>query len=278
VRDDTTFLKIASQWFIGICLTMALIAFFLLITAVQVTAEGPGERILRRGVAITAGLDATLPRIESDLHTAAEASDAEQVRIPNFPIAIDVPREQATTIGGADLRTLILDESAKRLYEDGTSAWASGDEAGDQNIERVSTAGALHRGFGLITDTWHTIFLALAIVAGVICLMLATMLMISVRSYMRVFALGAVTAGAAIPSLAAAVGVRFALRTAETEADAFEKGLIDLGVDTAWVFIRNYLGLSILGFAVLAMAACALWLQSRSARRPATASPPGVPS
>jgi hypothetical protein len=272
VSDDTTFLKIASQWLIAIMLTLALIIFFLLVTAVQLTSESSGQRILRRGVAVTAGIDAALPRIESGLHTAALESEEADVRVPNFPVPIDIPREEAARIEGAQLRGLILDESARRLYDDGTSAWASNDEAAEQNIDDVSTAGALHRGFGLIRDTWHDIFLASSVLMGIICLLLAAMLMIALQSYMRIIALGAVTVAAAVPSLAAAVGVRFALRTAETGADPFERGLIDLGVDTVWILIRNYLILSILGFAVLGIASLALWLRSRASTAP------GVPN
>ena len=267
MSDDTTFLKIASQWLIAIMLTLALIIFFMLMTAVQLTSETAGQRILRRGVAVTADIDATLPRIEFALRDAAQASQGADVRVPNFPVPIDVPEEQAARIEGAELRALILNQSARRLYDDGTSAWASNDEASEQNIEDVSTAGALHRGFGLIRDTWHNIFLVLAVLMGIISLILAVMLMVSLRSYMRLVALGAAAAGAGVISLAAAVGIRFAMRTAETEADPFEQGLIDLGVDTIWVFIRNYLILSVLGFAVLAIACLALWLQSRASTR-----------
>jgi hypothetical protein len=265
VSDDTTFLKIASQWLIAIMLTLALIAFFVMVSAVQVTSEGTGQRILRRGVEITAGVDARLPQLESGLRQDAELADP--VLLPNFPIPIGIPQDQAAGIEGEALRTLILNESARQLYDEGTSAWASGDEAADQNIETVSTAGALHRGFGFITDTWHNIFLVLAILTGVISLILAAMLMLTLRSYMRVVALGAVTSAAAVSSLAAAVGIRFAMRTAETEADPFEQRLIDLGVDTIWVFIRNYLIFSVLGFAVLAIACLALWVQSRASVR-----------
>ncbi len=267
MSDDTSFLKVAAVWLTAIMLTLALIAFFLLLTAAQVTSEGTGHRILRRGVAVTATIDAALPRIESDLHAAARETAADQVRVPGFPIPVDIPKDEAARLEGAELRTLLLDESARQLYDNGTSAWAAGDEEGEQHIEDVSTAGALHRGFGLIRDNWHTVFLVMAVFFGIVSLLLAGMLMLSLRSQLWFVALGAVTAAAAVPSLAAAVGVRFALRTAETEADPFEKDLIDLGVDTTWLFIRNYLILSVLGFAVLAVAALVLWLQSRASLR-----------
>ena len=263
MRDEASFLKIASQWLTVVLLSFTLGASFLFATAFQVTSEGTAHRILRRGVAITTDVDALLPRLETDLRAAAESSEGGTVRVPNFPVAVDIPREEASRIGGPDLHTRILDQSAERLYEDGMSAWAEADTDGRQDIESISTAGGLHRAFGLATQKWSTVFLAAAVLFGFLSLVLATLLWIGLKSYMRLLAIGAAIATAAVSSLAAAVAVRFALRTAETEADAFEQQLIDLGVDTVWLFIRNYLILSLLGFAFLAVSSIFLWWQSR---------------
>ncbi len=149
------------------------------------------------------------------------------------------------------------------------SAWAQSDTASNQNIARFSTAGGLQRAFGLITEKWNTVYLIAAALFGFLSLVLAALLCLNLKSYLRLLALGAATATAAVISLAGAVAVRFALRTAETGADPFEKDLLDLGVDTVWLFIRNYLILSLLGFAVLAVAAFFAWWDSRRAEQPA---------
>ena len=269
MRDDTSFLRVASQWLTGALLAGTLAAFFLFATAFQVTSEDSAHRILRRGVAITTDLDVMLPSLETDLHATAENSDSDLVRVPNFPVPIDVPREEALTISGSDLRTRILDESAERLYEDGMSSWAQADTDGRQDIGRVSTAGGLDRAFGLATRKWNTIFLVAAILFGFLSLVLAVLLWIGLKSYMRLLALGAAIATAAVISLAAAVATRFALRTVETEADPFEQELIGLGVDTVWLFIRNYLILSLVGFVILAVSSFFLWWQSRTSTQSA---------
>jgi hypothetical protein len=144
------------------------------------------------------------------------------------------------------------------------SAWAGTDPDASQSIDRVSTAGGLHRAFGFATSRWNTIFLVAALFFGFLSLLLGVLLWANFGSYMRLLALGAAVSTAAVVSLAGAVGVRFALRTAETGADPFEQQLIDLGVDTVWLFIRNYLILSLLGFAVLLVSALFLWWQHRS--------------
>jgi len=268
VRDEPALLKVASQWLTAVLLAFILIAFFFFATAFQVTSEGTAHRILRRGVAITTDIDGVLPRLETELHTAAQTGEGDPVRLPNFPVPIDIPREQARTLAGEELRSVILDRSADRLYEDGMSVWAENDADGRQNIERVSTAGGLHRSFGLATQKWNTAFLVAAILFGLLSAALIVLLWIVLKSYIRLLALGAATATASVISLAGAVAVRFALRTAETEADPFEQQLIDLGVDTVWLFIRNYLVLSMLGFAALGISAFFLWWHARASAQP----------
>lgn len=265
MKRDATFFKVASQWLTAAFLAVTLGLFFLFATAFQVTSEGTAHRILRRGVTITTDIDALLPEIETSLRASAESAEGDTVRVPNFPVPVDIPKEEAAGIEGEELRRRILDQTADRIYEDGMSVWSEADAEGQQDIERVSTAGGLHRGFALATQKWNTIFLVAAVLFGFLSLILAAVTWISLKSYMRLIALAAPTATAAVISLAAAVAVRFALRTAETESDPFEKQLIDLGVDVAWLFIRNYLVLSLLGFAVLAVAAFFLWWQTRAA-------------
>jgi len=268
VRDEPAFLRVASQWLTALLLAFTLIAFFVFATAFQITSEGTAHRILRRGVAITTDLDAVLPRLETELHAAAQTGGGHTVRLPNFPVPVDVPSDQALTLSGEELRSLILDQSATRLYEDGMSVWAESDAEGRQDIDRISTAGGLHRVFGLATQKWNTIFLVAAIFFGFLSASLVALLWIVLKSYVRLLALGAATATASVISLAGAVAMRFALRTAETEADPFEQQLIDLGVDTVWLFIRNYLVLSMLGFAALGISAFFLWWQARTAEQP----------
>ncbi len=231
-------LKVASQWLVAGLLAVTLAALFFFLTAFQVSSDGTAHRILRRGVAITTDIDAILPQITIDLHAAAQTSNQDPVRVPNFPVPVDIPKEEAARIEGEELRQRLLNRSADRLYDDGMSAWAQSDTESNQNITRFSTAGGLHRAFGLVTQKWNSVYLVAAALFGFLSVILAALLWLNLKSYLRLLALGAATATAAVVSLAAAVAVRFALRTAETEADPFEKELIDLGVDVVWLFIR----------------------------------------
>ena len=264
MRDDASFIRVASQWLLVLFLAVTLALVFLFATAFQVTADGTAHRILRRGVATTTEIDALLPKIETELETAADTAEGDQVRVPNFPVPVDIPKSDVGRIESAELRSRILEQSADRLYEDGMSAWTAGDPDARQSIDRVSTAGGLHRAFGLVTEKWNTVFLIAAALFGFLSVILVVLIWLNLRSYLRLLALGGAISAASIISLAGAVAVRFALRTAETDADPFEEQLIDLGVDTVWLFIRNYLILSLLGFALLLLASVFLWLQSRA--------------
>ncbi len=260
-------LRAVSQWVVGVVLAVLLTLLFLAISAVQLSAEGTGQRLLRRHVAITTNIDAILPNIQAQLQEDARGGGAEQVPVPDFPILVELPREDALSLEGLDLRERILKDAGARLYEHGMSAWAPDDPAGEQDIEAISVAGALERGMGLITEENHDRILIAAIVLAVLSAAAAVLLMTSVRSWGRLIALSAVTIGAALPLLAAAVGVRFAFRTAEEEADPFVSGLLDLGVEAMWVPILNSLVLTLLGLAVMGMTLVLMWATSRLAAR-----------
>ena len=258
----------ASQWLIGASLAVMLTLLFLAVTAVQLSSQSLGERILRRSVAVSTNIDAILPDLQVALEAEAREGDADQVRVPDFPIPVDIPRDEALSLEGMALRERILSEAGATLYRDGMSAWAGGDDDGDQRIETISVAGALERGLGLIMDKNHDRMVIAAVVLGFLSAVLAALLVASVRSWGRLIVLGAATILAALPLLAAAVGVRFAFRTAQEEADPFVYGLLELGVEAMWVPIANYLALTVLGFTGMLLALVLIWASSRRATSP----------
>jgi len=124
-----------------------------------------------------------------------------------------------------------------------------------------------------VSEDNHRRILIAAGALGFVAFLLALLLVTAFHSYARLAALGAVVLTAALPSLAAAVAVRFAMRTAEEETNPFTSGLIAIGVDAIWVPLRDYLALSVLGAAIVAIALLiARWDAVRSA--PRAPSPP----
>ncbi len=261
-------LRTASVWVVGAVLTALAVAFFAALAATQLTAEETGQRVLRRSVAVTTDADSSLPQIEAGLHAAAEQSDAETIRVPGFPLPVDIPRDEALNISGPDLRERLLDESATALYEDGTSAWAGNDPDAVQGIERLSAAGLIDRGLGLVTDDVHTIFTVITVLLGIVTLAVTAVLIAVLPRDARLVALGLVTLASALPSLAAAVGLRFAFRTADADADTFVNGMLDIGADSMWVPIRNYLTLTALGAGLLGLGSLLIWWEARTLHQP----------
>jgi hypothetical protein len=264
-------LRAVSQWAIGFALAALLTMLFVAISAVQLSSEGAGQRLLRRSIAVSTDIDAVLPDIETALQESARAGSGETVRVPDFPIPVDLTRDEALSLEGPALRGRILSEASERLYEDGMSAWSAGDPGARQSIETISVPGALKHGLGLITAENHDRMVIAAIVLGVLSAICAALLVVSVRSWGRLIALSAAVIVAALPLLAAAVAVRFAFRTAQEEADPFVWGLLELGVEAMWVPIRNYLALTVLGFTVLLLTLVLIWAASRWSLRSARA-------
>jgi len=256
-------LRAVSQWLIGVALVVLLTLFFIAVSAVQLSSEGTGKRLLQRSVAVSTDIDAVLPDIQTALRQRARAESGEAVRVPDFPIPLDLPRDEALRLKAPALRERILSEASERLYHDGMAAWSAGDPDARQSIETISVPGALKRGLGLITDRNHDRMVIAAAVLGALSAMCAALLVASARSWGRLIALSAATIVAALPLLAAVVAVRFAFRTAQEEADPFVWGLLELGVEAMWVPIRNYLALTVLGFTVLLLTLLFIWIASR---------------
>ncbi len=261
-------LRTASVWVAAFVLGLFLAAFFLTLTAFQLTSNDTGQDILRRSVAISTDIDAVLPGIEADLDAVTAEGDSPTVTVPGFPIPVELTREEAATLRGAVLRDRILDEAAQRLYDDGGSAWAAGDIEAKRDVERVSTAGAIDYGLGFIRESTNTVLLIVAILLAIIVVGITGVLLVILPWDMRILIAGGVTVFAALPSLAGAVALRFVFRTADGEGDLFVEGMLDLGVDAMWVPIRGFLVLSVLGIALILIATLLLWWTSRL-------SPPG---
>jgi hypothetical protein len=266
-------LRAVSQWFAGAVLAVVLTALFLTINAMQLTSRGVGERLLGWHVAVTTNIDAVLPELEEELREEARGSEEETVVVPGFPIVVEMEREEALTLEGAALRQRILEDASRKLYEDGTSAWAEADAEGKQDIELVSTPGAIDAGMGLVSDETHTLSIIAAVVLAVLAVTLTVALLASVRGWGRFVAMGVVVVVAAVPSLAGAVALRFVFRSAQEEADPWVYGMLELGVEAMWVPIRNYLTLTLLGAATLLLTLALIWASGVWAARRSGAAP-----
>ena len=262
---EPSLVRIASQWLLAIVVALLATSFFLALAAIQVTSEDTGQRIQRRAAAALTDIDEILPSIETQLDEAAAAGEGDVVLVPGYPIPVELTREEAATLRGDELKQRLLLESGKALYQDGMSVWANGDPAGRQEIDNVSSAAAVYRSLNLVRDSTHTYLVVLAALLGVLTLIIGVVLLLSIRTgFMRLLAVGVILLVASMPALAAAVAVRFAMKTAQTDADSFVEEMLELGVDTMWLPIRLYLALSMVGFATVGIASIGMWWESRT--------------
>ena len=241
-------LRGAFQWLFGILFALSLIAFFLAINAMQLTSPGTAQRILSRAVADLTEIDASLPTIQADLAETAQTSEEATVTVPHFPLAVELPRAEAATISAAELRSRLLSEAAHAIYKDGMSVWALADPEAKQDIDVLSPEGGVQRGLGFLSDDNHQALRIAAIVLGLISVVLGGLVFVSTQGMGRLVALGAGLLGAAVPSLVTAVAVRFAFFTASEDQDDYLLArLLDLGNDAAWLALRNYTILTLVG-------------------------------
>ena len=216
--------------------------------------------VSREEAAIPSTIDAILPTIQAELAEAAQESREANVTVPHFPLAVELPREKAATISTAELRSLLLSkaaaalrsrllsEAARAIYKDGMSVWALADPEAKQDIDFLSPEGGVQRGLGFLSDDNHQALRIAAIVLGLISVVLGGLVFVSTQGMGRLVALGAGLLGAAVPSLVTAVAVRFAFFTASEDQDDYLLArLLDLGNDAAWLALRNYTILTLVG-------------------------------
>jgi len=264
-------LRGALQWLFGILFALSLIALFLVINAMQLTSPGTAQRILSRAVADLTEIDAVLPTIQADLAEAAEASEEATVTVPHFPLAVELPREEAADISTVEVRSRLLSEAAEAIYKEGMSVWALADPEAEQDIDIFSPEGGVHRGLGFLSDDNHQALRIAAIVLGLLSFALGGLVFVSTQGMGRLVALGAALLGAAVPSLLAAVAVRFAFRTAsEDQDDYLMVRLLDLGNDAAWLALRNCTILTLLGLGLVLVGLGLVLLEMRQRARSAT--------
>jgi hypothetical protein len=262
-------LRGALQWLFGTLFALSLIGFFLVINGIQLTSSGTAQRILSRATADLTEIDAMLPTIQADLAEAAEASEEDTIVVPDFPIAVELPREEVATISRAELRSLLLSEAAEAIYKDGMSVWAAADPEAEQHIDVLSPEGGVYRGLGFLSDDNHHALNIAAIVLGLISLALGGLFFVSTQGMGRIVALGAGLLGAAVPSLMGAVAVRFAFRTAsEDQKDYMLMRLLDLGNDVAWLTLRNYTILTLVGLGLVLVGLGLVLLEMRQRAAP----------
>jgi len=235
----------------AIGLAMALLALLVALNLLQLTAPGPAHRALRRAVASLTEIDSLLTAQVPALREQANTSPDEPLSLPDYPLNVTLSPQEAQK-PPTEMRDLLLDRSADKVYQEGTAAFRQGGQGGDSS--RLSVQGAVRTGLGLLTAGNHDALRWTTVALGILCGALSGALLFRTPGYGRLVALGSVVATASMLFLLLTAVVRLILAVAGWATDDYiTVQLLDLAKGAAWLPVRNGLALGGLGLALLAL-------------------------
>jgi len=241
----------APQTWTAAALAAALLALLAALSLLQLTAAGPAHRALRRSVASLTEIDSLLATHGPALREQADASPDEPLSLPDYPLEVSLSPEEVRR-APAEVRDLLLDRSAELVYEEGASAFREEGQSG--GTSRLSVEGAVRTGLGFLTASRHDALRLTTLTLAVLCGALSGALVLLVRGYRGLTALGSTVAVASLLFLLLAVVARVALGLAGVATDDYiTTQLLDLTEDAAWLPLRDGIALSGLGMALLAL-------------------------
>jgi len=236
---------------VGFGLAAALVALLVALSLLQLSAPGPAHRALRRSVASLTEIDSLLAAHEPALREQANASPDEPLVLPDYPLEVSLSAAEVEQ-PPAEVRDRLLDRSATLAYDRGPPAFREEGRSG--GTSRLSVEGAVRTGLDFLTASSHDALRLTTLALALICGALSGGLVLLVRGYRGLAALGATVAAASLLFLLLAAVVRLGLALAGVAADDhITTQLLDLTQDAAWVPLRDGLALTGLGVALLAL-------------------------
>ena len=235
----------------AIGLAMALLALLFALNLFQLTAPGPAHRVLQRAVASLTELDSLLVVHGPGLQRQADAGPDGSVSMPDYPLGVSLSPQEARR-SPAEVRDLLLERSAERVYQEGAAAFREEGESGDAPL--LSLRRAVRGGLGFLTADNHGALRLTTLALAVLCGAFSAVLILLTRGYSRLTALGAAVAAASLAFLLLAAASRLALGLAGLATDDYVTvQLLDLAKELAWLPARNGVALGGLGLALLAL-------------------------
>lgn len=247
----------------GAILLLAFFAIVLILawSAIQMTGEETGQRIIQRSLSPITEIDDVLDMEYATLVTEARLNPdpATIMFVPSYPIRIPITAQALATMSQEELRAFLLKESTKRMYEQGVSAFQR--ETTRFSGGLLGARGVLRLTVGQITRDSHQIAQILGglLLAATVVLVGAVMLLSD--GFRRIRNVGFAVAIGTVPTTLAVVGARFALRSAgDDAADPFDAALFAIAGDVMWIPIRNFIIFAMLGLLVFGLGiALGLW-------------------
>ncbi len=185
-----------TKWMLGLAAFFALALALASLQMFQISSEGTSKSALARSTAALTEIDALLDRHYGDMQTQAAANAPGQtLELEDFPIALNLTKEDVLGRSKEEIRALILARSADRLYEDGTGVLRESAEA-NSGPGRFSIDGITDGMLGQLTARNHTRFgiatILLTGIAAALCIACGS----TCRGWGRLTAFGMVLAAA----------------------------------------------------------------------------------
>jgi len=256
--DEDSAGRVILRWVFGIAGVIALAVLLGLYSFVQVTEQAPAETLLARAMVPLSQIDELLasPYYEELQGQADAAFEANETLIPaRLPVAIELEPEEVLDTSVEELRTIILQRSAARLYEEGIDAFLV--EGGTRaDVDRFSPGGTVDMGFGNLTRDAHENaegYLQIVAIAAVISLGLFVLLG---RGFGRITLLGVAILLASLISIGGLFAIRALLRTlTSADGDPFIEGLNNVMSDGVALPIQNFITFAGLGLGIVLLGA-----------------------
>ncbi len=218
----------------------------ILFSSAQVTSPGPGQALLSRAIAALLDLDAALPYLVTSLHQQAQEASQPIVQVPDYPVPIEVDRDMALAMDQMQLRALLLDETARRVYDQGMGILAE-DEG--RSLDPFSAPGLIDRGLGLIREEVHLWLTVATIVVVIAWAGIAWSATAGLKWPTRLLLWGGTMAAGALTLVLTALLARVAMKALQAGSDPLIRELWQVGLDASSLFLRNALATSALGSA-----------------------------
>lgn len=237
-------------------LAIALVPLLLSLAGFQLTTRQAAGRALERIVATVSEIDLLLADSYELMIAEADGEPGEVVRVPDMAVPVWVTGSELMQLSQEELRSLILERSAQRLYDQGPSAFGEGTGGTEAaGIGLFSAPEALTTAIQFLRSGPHSFFTVSTLVFLALAVVLALLLLARIRSLAALAALGGTLAAVALLLAAAAWLLRLVIGIfADAQADPVGEELLKLAHDMALVPIRDYLILAALGLVLVALA------------------------
>ncbi len=240
--------------------------FIVALSGWLLTSHDTGVRYLRHALARITEIDLLVMEGRERMLEAALASPDDAVRLPGYPIGVDLRPEFVAQAPPAAIRDAVLEASSERIYDEGPDAFLE-EGATPGSFGALSAGGAIRRSLSFAGEGAHTTFGFATLALGAACLLTAALIWRRARDVERTLVMLGVSLGGAAATVV--LGALLTRGIAELLQAVLDEYLVDQLLD----IVTEATTLVVRTSGVIALAGAVLALGGWALRRFATPSP-----